>query len=322
MIVRIRQFLALTALTALEALRQPIALILLTCSILFMAVLPMVLSHTLGESQKLVRDSVLALHFVCGLFMGSLAASASLTHELRRGTAAAVLAKPVGREIFFLAKFCGVALLVLCFSYASLLAGLLSARTASIAYQIDPYAAPVVPVAVLLAYLLAGALNLLLRKPFVSNAFGYSLLFLTVGFLLSSFFDRHGQTAAFAADIPWEIAPAALLVTLAVLLLTAIAVSLATRLGAVATLSICSIVLILGLMSDYLFGRHAGTSLTARMLYALLPNWQHFWTADAISHDLPITTTYLGTVMRYSFFYLVGILALGIVSFRHKEISA
>ncbi len=322
MMVRLRQYIALSALTALEALRQPIALILLTCCVLFMGLLPLVLTHTMGESEKLVRDSVLALHFVCGLFVGSLAASASLTHELRRGTAAAVLAKPVGRELFFFAKFSGVCVLVLLFSYAALLAGLLSTRTASIAYQIDPYAVAVIPVAVLLAYLLAGALNLLLRKPFVSNAFGYTLLFLTLGFLLSSFFDREGHTVAFAQEVPWELVPAALLVTLAVLLLTAIAVSLATRLGTVATLSICSIVLLLGLMSDYLFGRHTGDSFTARILYALLPNWQHFWTADAISHDLAISPTYIGRVAGYAFFYLVGVLGLGIVSFRHKEIPA
>lgn len=320
--VHLRQFFALTSLTALEALRQPISLILLTGCILFMALLPLLLTHTLGESQKLVRDSALALHFVGGLLLGSLAASASLAHEIRRGTAAAVLAKPVPRELFFLAKFSGVAVLVLLFSWASLLATLLSARSASIAYQVDWYAATAVPAALLLAYLAAALLNFLLRKPFCSNAFGYTLVLLSAAFCLSSLVDREGHTVPFAEAVPWHIAPAGLLITLAVLLLTAMAVSLATRLGTVATLSLCSVVLLLGLMSDYLFGRHAGDSLTARVFYAILPNWQHFWMADALSHDLAIPLRYVGDVVLYAVLYLVGVLGLGIVSFRHSEIPA
>ena len=50
----------------------------------FIALLPVLITHTLGEGIKLVRDSALAIHFVCGLILGSYAACASTSGPATR----------------------------------------------------------------------------------------------------------------------------------------------------------------------------------------------------------------------------------------------
>ena len=116
--------------TALEAMRQPILLLLTLSNVAFIALLPFVITHVLGESVRIVRDSAMALHFVGGLLMGSYAACAALSGEIRRGTASAILSKPVDRVIFFLAKFAGVAVVMILFSIATTIATILSTRCA------------------------------------------------------------------------------------------------------------------------------------------------------------------------------------------------
>ena len=132
-----KQFGAIAGLTALETIRQPICFILVATCIALIALLPILTTHTLSESQRMVRDSALALHFVTGLVLGAYAACASINHEIRRGTAAAILSKPVGRDLFFLSKFSGIAVVMVLFSAAAVLATLLSDRTAAEAYRPD-----------------------------------------------------------------------------------------------------------------------------------------------------------------------------------------
>jgi len=90
----------------------------------------------------------------------------------------------------------------------------------------------------------------------------------------------------------------------------------------VPTLAICSVVFLLGLMSDYLFGRVAAQNKLAAFLYAVLPNWQHFWMTDALSGDGTIPWVYVVRVAGYALFYLAGVLCWGILAFRRMEVKA
>ena len=66
--------------------------------------------------------------------------------------------------------------------------------------------------------------------------------------------NRFGQ-APNAVD--WRLAPASVLILLALLVLAGVALACSTRFEMIPTLAICSAVFLLGLMSDYLFGRLA-----------------------------------------------------------------
>jgi len=61
------QFVSVTRLTVLEVIRQPIGLLLISSCILFIALLPVLVTHTLGEADRLIRDSALSLTLVTGL---------------------------------------------------------------------------------------------------------------------------------------------------------------------------------------------------------------------------------------------------------------
>lgn len=318
----IRQFTSIARLTALEAVRQPIFLLMATACVVFIGLLPLLITHTLGEGGKLVRDSGLAFYFVCGLILGSYAACSSLTHEIRRGTAASILSKPVSREIFFLAKFAGVAAVMLFFAVTAVIATFMSTRVAEPLYSFDWWAGAPLLVAPLLAYVIAGLWNFFTQRPFVSAASVMLLVALVSAFAFAGFIDSDGHTVAFGSAYSWKILPVGTLIFFAIAGLTGLAMSLAIRLDTVPTLSICSVVFLVGLMSDYLFGRHAANSLLADFFYRVLPNWQHFWVTDALSGDGAIPWSYVARAAIYAVLYLAGILSLGLIAFRQLEVRA
>ncbi|MFH0952779.1 MAG: hypothetical protein V1873_00455 [Verrucomicrobiota bacterium] len=318
----LRQFGAIATLAALEGIRQPIALLVATTGIVLIALLPILVTHTLGETERLARDSGLALHFVCGLVLGSYAACSSLTHEIRRGTVSSVLSKPVSRELFLLAKFSGISAVMVLFSAGAAMGVLLSTRMSRPVYSVDWWAGVPLLTAPVLAYAAAGIWNYSTRRPFVSAAFVLLVLGLAVAFVGAGFLDAEGNAVRFGAAYSWKILPASVLITLAILVLTGIAVSLAIRLDTVPTLSICSVVFVIGLMSDYLFGRHAGSNTVSAFLYRLVPNWQHFWVVDALSGEGSVPWSYVARAALYAVCYLAGVLGLGLLAFRHMEIRS
>ncbi|MFN7141611.1 MAG: ABC transporter permease subunit, partial [Limisphaerales bacterium] len=104
-----RQFFTIAKNTFMELIRQPIFLLLMTASASFEVFLSCVHYFGFGDEPKLVKNSVLAVMFLTGLFGAVMSASAAVAREIRTGTALAVLAKPVGRAQFLLAKYFGLA---------------------------------------------------------------------------------------------------------------------------------------------------------------------------------------------------------------------
>jgi ABC-2 type transport system permease protein len=318
----LRSLRAIATLAALESLRQPVALLLLSATVLLAAVLPMLSAHTLGESERMMADTQMALHLLLGMLFGGFAACHSLSGEIRRGTAATVLCKPVGRTVFFLGKFVGLAAVMLLFSTTATLVGLVSVRTVAEPYTIDLWSVGPLLFFLAFAYLLAGVVNFFARRPFVSDAFRFVAAGAVAAFLVTGFVTQGGAAQPFGAGYLWAFVPASALVALAVLALTAIALTLASRLDVVPTVSICGALVLIGMMSDYLFGRHAGTSSVAALVYAIVPNWQHFWMADALHLEETIPPEYFRAALSYAGFYLLGVLGLGIVFFRHTEVKS
>ena len=211
-----------------------------------------------GGQPKLVKNSTLAVMLLSGLLGAVLSAAVSLAREIRTGTALAVLAKPVGRAQFLLAKYAGLiaALTLLC--YVNLLAALLSSRMAFDAYgSADLLAIGIFTLAFLLAYVLGGFSNFFLRRPFVSDAVFCLMLMVTVAFVVVNFYTKEGKPQDFATGVDWRMVPAGILILFAVWVLAGLALACSTRFDVIPTLAICSAFFLLGIMSDYLFGRRA-----------------------------------------------------------------
>ena len=244
---------------------------------------------------KMVKDGALNVMLLSGLFAAVICASTSLAKEISSGTAMVVLSKPVGRMHFLVGKFLGVAGALTVGTYLNLLAVLLASRMGYDAYG-NPDIIGVITILVfmLIAYVAAGFLNYFLRKPFVPTCVTLLTVMLTLGFLtvcamdkqrawwvmdsgedMSAGFmdiwvftdaagtDSRGEALGaeekdgFAAGVDWGMIQLSLLILFALWLLSALALLCSTRLSWLPTMSICSGVFLLGLMSDYLLGRTA-----------------------------------------------------------------
>ncbi len=253
-----RQFVTIATNAFMELLRQPVFLLLMTGSAIFEIALATPYYFAFGDEPKLVKNSTLAVMLLAGLLGAVLSASASLAREIRGGTALAVLSKPVGRAQFLLAKYVGLMVALALLTYVNLIAALLASRMAFDAYgSTDLFAIGIFTLALVVAYLLSGFSNFFLRRPFVSDAVLCLVLMWTIAFVVINFYTQEGKPQEFAKGVDWRVIPAAILILFAVWILAGLALACSTRLDMIPTLAVCSAFFLIGLMSDYLFGRHA-----------------------------------------------------------------
>ncbi|HEY5297003.1 MAG TPA: hypothetical protein VIK59_03690 [Verrucomicrobiae bacterium] len=319
-----RQFFTIAANAFMELVRQPIFLLLMTGSVLFEIFLAVPYYFAFGDEPKLVENSVLAVMLLAGLFGAVLSASSSLAREIRSGTALAVLSKPIGRAQFLLAKFAGLAGALTILTYVNMIGALLASRMAFDAYgKTDLPALGIFAAGILLAYALAGFSNFFLRRPFVSDAVLALVILTTLAAFLVFQFTRQMESLGTVAHVNWNLLPAGILVLFALWILAAIALACSTRLDTIPTLAICSAIFMLGLMSDYFFGRRAEQGdWWASTLYSLIPNWQLFWLGDAL--DMGKNTfqwAYAAKALAYTVGYAGAALALGAALFEERELS-
>jgi ABC-type transport system involved in multi-copper enzyme maturation permease subunit len=252
-----------------------------------------------------------------------LSASASVAHEIQSGTALAVLAKPVGRAQFLLAKYFGLAGALSLLTYVNLLSALLASRMAFDAYgEVDTRSFWIFAGCIAVGYALGGFTNYFLRRPFVADAVFFVVGMITVAFVVINFIDKEGQFQQFAKGVDWRLIPACILILFALWLLAGLALACSTRFDMIPTLAICSGFFLLGLVSDYLFGTRAQAgSWWASVLYTLIPNWQLFWLADALDAEKSIPWSYIGQALGYVVGYLGASLAAALLLFEDRELT-
>lgn len=319
-----RQFIAIAGNAFMELIRQPIFLLLMTVSACFEVGLACVNYFGFGDEPKLVKTTVLAVMLLAGLFSSVMSASASLAREIRSGTALAVLAKPISRSQFLLAKYVGLGLSLLVLTYVNCVAALLATRMAFDAYgDVDVPGVLVFGGAIILSYVAGAVTNYFLRRPFVSDAVFAEVLMVTLAFIVLEFIPR----AAFRAPndlagMDWRVVPASGLILMALLILAALALACSTRLELIPTLCVCSALFLLGLVSDYFWGTRAASGhIWASVLYTVTPNWQLFWVADLLETRNPIPPSYLGKALGYTVGYVGAVLAIALALFEDRELS-
>ena len=309
----------------MELVRQPIFLLLMVCSSGFSVFLAAVPYFGFGDDPKMVKDTVLAAMLLSGLFGAVICSSYSVAREIRTGTALAVLSKPVGRIQFLLAKYCGLAGVLTLLTYANTLSTLIVSKIAYDAYgDADVRALAIYFGLVAVGFLLAGFANYFLRRPFVADAVFATVVMMTIAMLwivvLKETFSRNPYDTKNVVDL--RMVPASCLILCAFYVLAGIALACTTRLDIVPTLAICSGFFVIGLMSDYLFGRPAADgNWWASVLYALVPNWQLFWLADALTDGRTIPWSYVGKAFGYVVGYVGALLCLAMLAFENRELA-
>ncbi len=319
-----RQFVTIAVNAFMELIRQPVFLLLATASTIFCVFLSCVNYFGFGDEPKLVRNSVLAVMLLSGLFGAVLNASAAVAREIRTGTALTVLSKPVSRFQFLIAKFAGLMTALAVLTYLNLLGCLTASKMAFDAYGSVDYVSLLIFVgSIAVAYVAAGFSNFFLRRTFMSDAVFGLVLMLTIGFVIIWQFNREVPWTVAKPEVNWQMVPCAMLILLALWVLAALALACSTRLEVIPTLSVCVAVFLLGLMSDYLFGRPAGEgSWWASVAYAVTPNWQLFWVVDALDMgQKSIPWGYVARAAGYAVAYCGAALALAMILFEERELN-
>jgi hypothetical protein len=133
-------------------------------------------------------------------------------------------------------------------------------------------------------------------------------------------------------DRNWQFNPAnnkinqldvygALLLLLAAVIISALAVAFSTRFNITVTLSFCVGIFLLGLVTDYVFARYAAGNILAKTCYYIVPNLQIFWIADGIYEGSSVSLNYVGLVAGYTACYTIAVLALAVAFFQRRQVG-
>ncbi|MEM1355508.1 MAG: hypothetical protein AAGC44_09630 [Planctomycetota bacterium] len=250
--------------TFVEAIRQPIFVVLLLCGALVMAMAPFMSAYSMepGEGDnKMLVDLGLGNLWLVGMLLAAFIATGAVNAEMESKTALTVVSKPVARPIFVLGKYLGVCGALLIANLLLLIVLLFTIRHKVMQNASDDLDWPVLIFSLggfVVALSFAAAGNYLYKKVFTSLFTLALLCTLPLGFVLAMFI---GPGWVFQPPLTdWQsdegqmvqIAVGALLITQGVLVLTAVAVALSTRFGTVITLIASGVVLIVGMLAGSL----------------------------------------------------------------------
>jgi ABC-2 type transport system permease protein len=325
---------AISANTFLETIRQPIYGILMWVAAGLLMLNPSIASFSLerGGDTKMMVDIAMSTLLLYGLFASVFSATSVITREIESFTVLTVISKPVSRPVFFVGKFLGVALAMLIAYYFLALVFMMTLRHGVLEYSSDKVDQPVVVfgvAAIVLSVIAATFCNSVYGWHFSATLTAWVLPLGTAAVVTTLFFDKEwnpqspltyfGYKEAIA---PHDVYFAVTLIFLAVMILTAFAVTLSTRFSQVVTLILCSGVFLLGLLSDYYFGSpEAQSTLLGQIGYRLFPNFQFHWLGDAITQQLQVRAAHVARVAAYSIAYTLAILSLGVALFQTREVG-
>ena len=106
-----------------------------------------------------------------------------------------------------------------------------------------------------------------------------------------------------------------------ILTLSTWAIAVSVRFQLPIALICTSVIFLLGLMSDYIFGGAAAGNVFARIAYSILPNIQFFWVGDAVGSGIAIPARYILTTAGYSVLYMAAVLFAGTLLLETREID-
>jgi ABC-type transport system involved in multi-copper enzyme maturation permease subunit len=300
-----------------ENLREPIFLLVLLSALVLIGILPAFTLFVFREQVKLVVDSSLAAMLLFGWVLAVLCATHAINQEIRVGTAVLVLAKPVNRPVFILGKIVGILAGLSVFCFLAAIATLVAVRVAKDQFYFDQKGFAAYFAGIALSCVIGGVCNYVKRSSFPMATIGAMVAVFPACALVIRALPVEGKTLGYS----WGIVPALILVIYAVWAMGILATALSTRFDLVPNMLICSFVFVLGLMSDYLLGRYAAGNWLAAFFYAVIPNWQLFWMADALAADKPIPVSYVLWGALYILLFIGFFLVLAVWLFQDREVG-
>ncbi len=310
--------------TFVETLRQPVYAVIIAAALLLFLLSPALSMYTMDDDNKLLREIGLSTLFLTSLFVAIFSASGAVSIEMENKTILTVLTKPVQRPIFVLAKFLGVVGAVALAHYLCTIGVLMTIRHGVLSTASDTHDWTVVGSAATVAIvtvLLSAFFNYAYDWKFTSTAVVVGAILATLAMVFLALIDRDWQFNPAKNGFDRLDVYAAILLFLAAMVIAAIAVAISSRFNVIVTLSACIGVFLLGLISDWVFGRYADTHLWAQAGRYLVPNLQVFWISDAIYENSVVPFRYILTGASYAITYIIGILAVAVALFQRRQIA-
>lgn len=350
----LEQFLAIVRNTFQESIRQPVLLVVAVAATLFIVLSNPFATFTLESDQRMFVDIGLSSVFMAGVIGSAFIATNVLTREIENRTVLTVVSKPVPRPLFILGKYIGVAMSIFVLMIFLVLTFMVVEVHGSLETAAAKYHKPVIVFGISGLAIAIGAG--VWCNYFYGWAFGATTLVLLVPiaglvYVLSLVFDREWVPQAISTDFEGQLWIAAGMLFVAILVLCAIAIAASTRLGQVLTLIATCGFFLLGLLSDWLFGRPA--ALLAKrfeggevdsvsglaqaplaldgierleywgfsLAHAVVPNFQVFWLADAVNQEHAIPAGYIALTLVYGALLIAAALSIAIILFQRREVG-
>ena len=300
-----------------ETLREPIYLILLLTALALIGIYPLFSMFVFRQQIKLVVDSSMATTMVFGWIVAVLSASHAIAREINNGTALLLLSKPVNRPVFIFAKIVGILAAVAVFCVLTSIATMVSVRVAKDQFRLDTTALTIYFGAIVASCLIGALRNYFAQRQYPMSCVLSMLVTLPLGALIIWWVPVNDEIVGLNV----ALIPALILVFYSVCAMATLATALSTRLDLVANLMVCGVIFVIGLMSDYLVGRHAAENWLAAVVYAAIPNWQLFWMADALAAGKQVPGPYVVLGGAYVVLFLAVFTSLAIGMFQNREVG-
>lgn len=239
--------------TLRESLREPIYLLITLVALCMIGLFPIFSLFVFSAQEKLVMDSAMATMMLFGWGLAILISSYAISREIDNGTALLLLSKPVPRPVFIVAKILGILAANTIFCFLCCLASLISLRIASDQFRLDFWVMGVYFGSIALSFLLAAVYNYVTRASFPMAAVIAMCVLMPLVAIFAHFLPYHGERIGLSS----AMVPALLLIVFSVWAMGSLATALSTRFNLVSNLLLCSVLFVLGLMSDYLIGRNS-----------------------------------------------------------------
>ncbi len=251
----IRAFLHIAHHTARECVRQANFIVALLTSLFIIGVHPVIALFAFNDHHKLVTDGCLATIMVLGWVVAVLNAADTVSREIEGGTAQLILSKPVSPAVFLFAKIIGVLSVSLLFVWVSGAATMLTVRVARDQFDLDKGILLIYTVAVGVSCLVGTISNYFRRTSFASVTSFALFVFLTGTAVFVYCFPpyRSAIQSEPYSGYSLNLLSAILLVLFSVFAMAAIATALSVQFNMISNLTICTVVFLLGLISDYLY---------------------------------------------------------------------
>lgn len=310
----------------LESIRQPVHAVIICGALLALILNVNVAGFTLEDDNKLLVDLGLSTLFLVGLLLAAFTATSVLAREIEDKTVITVVSKPVPRPLVVVGKFIGVVAASAIAYWLLAVVFLLSVRhrVQSSIRDEDIFDGPVITFSLLAAFLafgIAGLANYLYRYSFPATFSIIGAIVVTAAAAVVACIDRWWELQHPLTDVNYQLLIGLLLVFEGIVVLTAIAIAASTRLGQVATLTVCIAVFLVGLVGEYFLHLATMGSEWLQPLAATIPNLQFYWPADAITQGNPISLEYLGLVTVYTSCLTIGALAVAVSLFQTRDVG-